>query len=60
MFGIGWQELLLILFILMLLFGAKKLPELAKSIGTAFGEFRRGIAGDEKKEKDEPDKTQQK
>jgi len=33
MFGIGGQELLLILVIVLLLFGAKKLPELARGMG---------------------------
>jgi len=33
MFGLGGQELILILLIILLLFGAKKLPELAKGLG---------------------------
>ena len=41
MFGIGAQELLLILFIVLILFGAKKVPELAKGLGTALREFRK-------------------
>lgn len=41
MFGIGVQELLLILFIVLILFGAKKVPELAKGLGTAVREFRK-------------------
>ena len=39
--GIGPNELLLILVIAVLLFGANKLPELARSIGKASGEFKK-------------------
>ncbi len=39
--GIGFQELLLIFIIVMLLFGAKKLPEFARGLGQALKEFRR-------------------
>jgi len=41
MFGLGWQELLLIFFIALLVFGPKKLPEIGKSIGRAMAEFRK-------------------
>lgn len=41
-FGIGIQELLLILLILVLLFGASKLPELARALGKALREFKKG------------------
>jgi sec-independent protein translocase protein TatA len=40
MFGIGGPELLLILFIVMLLFGAKKLPDLAAGLGKGIREFK--------------------
>jgi sec-independent protein translocase protein TatA len=36
-------ELLIILVVLVLLFGAKKLPDLARSIGASAKEFRKGI-----------------
>jgi len=38
---IGFQELILILVIALLVFGPKKLPELGRSLGKALGEFRR-------------------
>ncbi len=38
----GGQELLVILFIILLLFGAKKLPELSRSLGKSLGEFKKG------------------
>lgn len=38
---IGGQELLLILLILLVLFGAKKIPELAKGLGTGLKEFKK-------------------
>jgi sec-independent protein translocase protein TatA len=39
--GIGVHELLLILLIVLILFGAKKLPELAKGLGSGIREFRK-------------------
>jgi TatA/E family protein of Tat protein translocase len=50
MFGnLGFQELLIILTIALLVFGPRKLPEIGKSIGKALREFRR--TSDEIKEK---------
>lgn len=40
--GLGPPELLLIAGVLILLFGASKLPKLARSVGTATGEFKKG------------------
>jgi sec-independent protein translocase protein TatA len=41
--NIGWPEIILILVVVMLLFGATKLPELARSIGASAKEFRKGL-----------------
>jgi TatA/E family protein of Tat protein translocase len=40
MFGLGWQELLIILIIALIIFGPRKLPEIGKSIGQAINGFR--------------------
>jgi sec-independent protein translocase protein TatA len=40
--GLGSQEILLIFIIIIVLFGASKLPELARSMGRSMGEFKRG------------------
>jgi sec-independent protein translocase protein TatA len=39
---IGFQELLILLFLVVLLFGAKRIPTLARNIGQSFGEFAKG------------------
>ena len=41
MFGIGTTELLVILLIILLVFGSKKLPELAQGLGKGIREFKR-------------------
>jgi len=43
MFGIGMTEVLLILAVALVILGPKKLPELAKTLGKAFGEFKRSV-----------------
>jgi sec-independent protein translocase protein TatA len=40
---IGIPELIIILVVLVLLFGARKLPDLARSIGRSTSEFKRGM-----------------
>jgi sec-independent protein translocase protein TatA len=40
---LGWPELLLILAALLLLFGARKLPEIARSLGKSSKEFKAGL-----------------
>ncbi len=50
MFGLGYQELLLILVIVLILFGANRLPELARSLGSSVKEFKKGVTMAEKEE----------
>ena len=40
MAGLGWQELLIVLVIIMIIFGAGKLPEIAKALGQGVKEFK--------------------
>ncbi len=40
MAGLGWQELVIVLVIIMIIFGAGKLPEVAKSLGQGVKEFK--------------------
>jgi sec-independent protein translocase protein TatA len=39
----GWQEILLILIIVLILFGARKIPDLARSLGRGVKEFKKGL-----------------
>lgn len=43
---VGPTELLILLTIILLLFGAKRIPELAKGLGSGVREFRRGTSGE--------------
>lgn len=38
--GLGWGEIVLVMFVLLLLFGAKKIPELARGLGKGIREFK--------------------
>lgn len=46
--GIGTTELIVILVILLILFGGKKLPELGKGFGEAIKELKKGLKNDDK------------
>lgn len=59
-FGIGMQELLIILLICLLVFGAARLPEIGKALGKTIKEFKKsikGIGSDEEEEKKEEKKS---
>lgn len=64
--GIGFYELLIILAIVLLVFGGRKLPEVAKGLGKALREFRKAAKGEDEGEelkkfpespKEAPEKT---
>ena len=60
MFGIGMQELILIAVIALIIVGPKKLPDLAKTLGKGFSEFKKATEGitDDLKETLKEDKKQ--
>lgn len=47
MFGLGPTELILIVLVLVLLFGAKKIPELMKGLGSGIKEFKKAASTQE-------------
>jgi sec-independent protein translocase protein TatA len=46
--GLGWQELLIILVIVIILFGSRRIPEVAKGLGEGIRSFKSGLQGDPK------------
>lgn len=54
--GIGLPEILVVAGIIVLLFGARKLPEFARSLGKARSEFKKGIEEGEKPQADQEEK----
>lgn len=51
------EGLLILLAIILLLFGAKKLPELARGVGESMRELKKGLSGDENTKKADTDKS---
>jgi sec-independent protein translocase protein TatA len=50
MFGLGHWELLIILVIAMIIFGAGKLPLIGSGLGSAIGNFKKGLSDSDKVE----------
>ena len=44
-FGVGFPELIILLIVLLLVFGAKRLPEMGRSLGKGMREFKEGVSG---------------
>lgn len=59
MYGLGFPELLLILVVALLIFGAARLPEVGRSIGKALNEFKKGMQDitDDKEKEDNEEKN---
>ena len=58
MFGLGIQELLVILVIALVIFGPSKLPQIGSGLGKAIRDFKKGISGDEVEESGKDTKKQ--
>ena len=54
--NIGFGELVVILVIILVLFGAKRLPEIGKALGDGIREFKKAAQGFEDEKKDEEEK----
>jgi sec-independent protein translocase protein TatA len=53
--SLGGTELIIALVIILLLFGAKRIPELAKGLGSGVREFRKGTRGEGEVEEEKKD-----
>jgi sec-independent protein translocase protein TatA len=53
MMGLGMPEMVIILLIIIVLFGSRKIPELAKGLGEGIRNFKSGIHGDDNREIDD-------
>jgi sec-independent protein translocase protein TatA len=53
MFGLGWTELLLILLIVIIIFGASRLRDLGSGLGQGIREFKKSISREDPKEEEE-------
>jgi sec-independent protein translocase protein TatA len=51
-FGIGIWELLILLLVLLLVFGPKRLPEMGRQLGKGMREFKDSVTGDSKDDED--------
>jgi sec-independent protein translocase protein TatA len=57
LFSLGPTEIFLIVFVILLLFGAKRIPDLAKGLGKGIREFKEASKGETSEEKDDQKKS---
>lgn len=50
MFGVNFQEIMILLVVVMLLFGSARLPSLMRNLGRSAVEFKKGMRGDDESE----------
>ena len=55
LFGFGWQELLLILLIIVAIFGGSKLAGIGRGVGDGIRNFKKGLKGDDGDSDPEPE-----
>ncbi len=53
----GPMEWVIIFLIVIVLFGAKRLPDLGKSVGKSLRDFKKAIAGDDEEKKESPNQN---
>lgn len=58
--NLGTAELVMVVLIILLLFGAKKLPELARSAGSSMRELKKGLNEDDEKTQERTEKVRPK
>ena len=50
MFGLGFQELLIILVVVLIVFGPGRLPQIGSGLGKAIRDFKKGVGGEDSEE----------
>ena len=58
--SLGWQELIIILVIVLLLFGSTRIPQLAKGLGEGIRNFKKAVNQPDDKDTEEDKKTKDK
>ena len=59
-FGLGGWEILIIVFVILLLFGGAKIPELMKGLGKGVNSFKEGLKDDEKSDDSKKEENNEK